>query len=315
MFKQFSKRIIFLSIVISFIVSAVVWEEVQASDFRFVSSPHGLNLRSKPGTKSKRILILPFSAKVKVLKSKGKTTFFAERYGKWVNVDYSGKRGWVFSGFLSNFNPEKIRHIAAEFYRSSNQKKWKSQYKKFLKGARKYASIFKFKDNKVKIVSILENFILMEVPDLDWESDGDIRMLNAVWQYDKKKAKCSEFFCQDVGPNGYVSINLLHLNKDRYPDLIVSEAYGCGTNYHLLLGTKNGPVKNEEKSISCDPADMIFYSQIPAKYQDTFGRCGKTRFSCPDYEKRELSLYEFDCSTNSFKKIRDISFKSLNIKD
>ncbi|MCS7073086.1 MAG: SH3 domain-containing protein [Bacteroidia bacterium] len=67
----------------------------------FVAAHSGTNLLQNPDTTALIITYIPLGEAVEVL-SEEKTTFQLHgRSGKWAKVNYEGKTGWVFSGFLS----------------------------------------------------------------------------------------------------------------------------------------------------------------------------------------------------------------------
>ncbi len=294
--------------------SACSDKKEKVKEFLFVSSPKGLNLRSEPDAKSKKITVLPFAGKVKVLKSKGEKIFFAGRYGKWVNVDYSGKKGWVFSGFLSTFDTGKIQHTVAEFYRKKHRKEYKDEYKKFLKGKKvTYEGLFTFKDNDIKVISIVKNVIKLEVPasgDSTWPNH--IRPVISVGVYNGKNSSYVEYLFNDGTSQG-TDGEIVHLNNDEFPDVLATYYTDGESSYYVLLGTQNGLIE-QKNSIECDNAYQEAYDKFYKKYPNSFGKCGKTRIMCPKVYENKVLLYKFDCSTNSFKKYREIKVKKSKNK-
>ncbi|MCB1189712.1 MAG: SH3 domain-containing protein [Leptospiraceae bacterium] len=65
-----------------------------------VNAKSGLVMRERPGQNYKKIAIIPYDSKVMILDHTGPNDEFEGIKGSWVKVDYNGKQGWVFSGFL-----------------------------------------------------------------------------------------------------------------------------------------------------------------------------------------------------------------------
>ena len=82
---------------ISFLVLSTHNVYAAESNEKYVAAKSGINLRSDAGKSSKVITLIPFGSKVTVEKSEGNEIFLDGRYGKWVNVKYGDKTGWVFS--------------------------------------------------------------------------------------------------------------------------------------------------------------------------------------------------------------------------
>ena len=73
--------------------------------YRWVRAKGGLSLRVSPATNAKRIRIIPDKAKVRFLGEAGSELTLSGRFGRWSRVNYRGKNGWVFGGFLSELAP------------------------------------------------------------------------------------------------------------------------------------------------------------------------------------------------------------------
>ncbi len=84
----------------------------QSSQY-FVLAHSGLSVRKQPDSKSEKRGLLPYNATVQVLEfTKVKSTFQGlENY--WAKVNFEGKTGYIFSGFLSRLKGPKydIRSI------------------------------------------------------------------------------------------------------------------------------------------------------------------------------------------------------------
>jgi len=82
------------------------------SDTRFVWAKSGLTLRDAPNMQGKKITVVPYSATVKLMKNGGEgIQGEVEEFpgfmmkGNWVRVQYQGKIGYLFDGYLGTFQP------------------------------------------------------------------------------------------------------------------------------------------------------------------------------------------------------------------
>ena len=81
-----------------------------------VISKSGLVLREKQGRTSQKMLTIPYESAVKLVAAHtGGRGSFETIYGigsNWYKVNYKGKIGWVFGGFLKRKNPKNINLIS-----------------------------------------------------------------------------------------------------------------------------------------------------------------------------------------------------------
>lgn len=72
----------------------------QEEKFAVVKAAGGLNMRSAPTVSAEKIITIPAGSRVKIVSLSDKK----ERVGKtmdfWAQIDFEGKKGWVFNGFL-----------------------------------------------------------------------------------------------------------------------------------------------------------------------------------------------------------------------
>lgn len=102
-------------ITISFLMLALGMLAQSKGDTLYVAAHSGLNLRTEPGTKATKLAAIPREGQVIVLAdvdsslAHSVTEFpgFSIK-GFWVEVDYKGQVGYVFSGYLSGFVPAKL---------------------------------------------------------------------------------------------------------------------------------------------------------------------------------------------------------------
>ncbi len=65
-----------------------------------VTAKGGLRMRNAPNTKGKIVGLIPEHGNVTQIKESGKELTIAKKTGKWTYVNFKGKKGWVFGGFL-----------------------------------------------------------------------------------------------------------------------------------------------------------------------------------------------------------------------
>ncbi|MBN1799324.1 MAG: ankyrin repeat domain-containing protein [Spirochaetales bacterium] len=85
-----------------------VQKNVVAGDIFWVNAEDGLVLRRGPGTGKEKTGVIPYGDRVKLLEEQGEVLTIQGRKGKWSKVEWSDKSGWVFGGFLSEQEIEKI---------------------------------------------------------------------------------------------------------------------------------------------------------------------------------------------------------------
>ena len=250
----------------------------EESDAKYVATKSGLNLRSAPNKSSKVLVLIPFGGKITVVKSDSKEIFLDGRYGKWVNVKYGNQKGWVFDGFLCSFKPDTIIKVAADHYRER------------YKGSGRSKEFTDFKDSAVSIENIIGDYIVLRVPTSDGVS-SDIDSGGVLWKYD---AWHKNFFEAHEIKQANATY-LFHLNKDPYPDMIIS--YGCCNSVYIdvYLGSAYG-----FRSILSGYGNGFFYY--------TAGLCGDTEilygYSETYEDKNEvLSFYKFNCNSDSLEHI------------
>lgn len=65
-----------------------------------VAADKGLTMREEAGVSSKAIVVIPNGSTVKILQKGEKEETIGEKTAPWYQVDWNGKKGWVFGGFL-----------------------------------------------------------------------------------------------------------------------------------------------------------------------------------------------------------------------
>ena len=60
-----------------------------------------MKFRSKPNINSEKIGFMPYKTQIKILDdSSGSVETLFNKTGRWLKVEYEGKIGWVFGGFV-----------------------------------------------------------------------------------------------------------------------------------------------------------------------------------------------------------------------
>ncbi|MCL2154812.1 MAG: SH3 domain-containing protein [Leptospirales bacterium] len=282
-------------------------------DEKYVAAKSGINLRSGAGKSSSAITLIPFGSKVTIEKSEDNEIFLDGRYGKWVNVKFGTKAGWVFSGFLCDFKPDTVIKPAADYYRS----KYKDKYAKSANACE--SELIKFGDDQVYIKNIIDNYIHLQVP----TTCGDEVMFgDVVWRYDIKQKKFLEV--KNFGYYGYsgTSSNFFHLDNDKYPDFVVQGGMGQDYGIHVFLGTENGFKEVYDSKGDCNTFHGNYLTE---------DSCGKMKFVCSKtYDQSEggvntMYFFRFNCDKKKVEKyaeskitgsdgvIKSIDFKNMTV--
>ncbi|MCL1834255.1 MAG: hypothetical protein FWG49_07115, partial [Leptospirales bacterium] len=208
--------------------------------------------------------------------------FLDGRYGKWVNVKHGNKTGWVFSGFLCDFKPDTAIKFVADYYRDRYRNdKYTSQYKE----------LTHFKDSEVSIVEILDNYIVLEIPKRENFTDAtDTGYF--LWKYDVKQ----KIFFEAYGKGAELGIDLLYLDNDEYPDLVVQHAVEIIFTLDIFLGSEKGFKSIFDWENNCDDLSNLL----------TIGSCGDMEFVCEKIisigEKGTMNFFRFNCDKKKFEK-------------
>ncbi len=122
-----------------------------ANDELNVLAASGINLRETADANGTKVTNVPYGAKVKVLADElGKTAYSVEEAkdfkieGHWVKVDFGGKMGYLFDGFLSKWAAPKNQAYDFGAYLDKMCKKVKSDKTKPKKANQKDANVFEY---------------------------------------------------------------------------------------------------------------------------------------------------------------------------
>ena len=83
----------------------------------YVTAVSGLTLREEPNLQSSKLLVMPLGTKVKLLSHEDKITMNVGGIdGGMDNVEYNGKTGFVFNGFVSRYAPSGENAVAKNYF-------------------------------------------------------------------------------------------------------------------------------------------------------------------------------------------------------
>jgi len=84
-------------------------EEITSEAFLYVTASTGLSLREYNNLQSKKLAVMPYGTKVKVITAENNPTMvIGEIEGGMDQIEYNHKKGFAFNGYLSKyFPPEK----------------------------------------------------------------------------------------------------------------------------------------------------------------------------------------------------------------
>src|SRR4030042_2221892 len=69
---------------------------------RWITAGQGLYMREAPDEKSKKIETIPYGKEVTFIEESGEDVTMLNTTGKWTKIEWNGKKGWVFGGFLND---------------------------------------------------------------------------------------------------------------------------------------------------------------------------------------------------------------------
>jgi hypothetical protein len=250
---------------------------------KYVAAKSGINLRSGAGKSSSVITTIPFGSKVTIEKSEGDEIFLDGRYGKWVNVKYGNKTGWVFSGFLCDFKPDTIIKVAANYYGSQQKRE-----------ERRRMYLDKIDIIGISIGSILDNHIVLNISAISSDGFGaEKASCQPVWKYDIKQKKFFEAYASAFYASEENYTILFYLDDDRWPDILdIHEGF--------FLGSENGFI------------EVLKLGQLHCADEYSYyisGFCENIRAACGEFNKNEqwsldikVHFFKFNCKSRKFER-------------
>jgi len=258
-------------------------EEIILSGDKYIAAKSGLNLRSGPDKSSKVVTLIPFGSKVTIEKSEGDEILLDERYGKWVNVKYGNKTGWLFSGFLCDFEPNTIIKPVADYYDKYNDKE-------VCNSGNNESNCYEV--SKVSIKNILDNYVVLQIPFTNYDGDN---YLGVVYKYDAKQKKFFEVFNE----GGHSIIYILYLDNDKYPDLVFRHGWDGMAGIDIFLGSRKGFKNIFDWWDNCDGSP----------HELKIGSCGDMGFACRKINKKTddkiIQYFRFNCDKRKVEKYKE----------
>ena len=227
----------------------------------FVAAPSGINVRSEPNVKSRSLGLLNFGEKNGVL-AYGPEEVIDNIKSRWIKIRSEKGEGWVFGGFLRNYDVNTLKTFSAAYFRKYFSEKYESEIKmrnEFMKGDRfislkefdeKYAPhirLTKMEEKDVKIVSSFEKLFLIETPSFMVYMPGVVRR-KSLWLY---------------GNNGWTLINefvsTLNIMYDgtEYPGLVIRSSETTYATVSLFLYDGSAYRKNQE-FVTAGQSECVF---------------------------------------------------------
>ncbi|MCB1160778.1 MAG: SH3 domain-containing protein [Leptospiraceae bacterium] len=85
--------------------------------FKYVTPKSGLIMRSKPSTSGKKLGLIPFKSKVKIIEESKEVLTISGATGRWTKVNYNKQDAWVFGGFLGDEPSDSNENLdSGEFF-------------------------------------------------------------------------------------------------------------------------------------------------------------------------------------------------------
>lgn len=254
------------------------------SNALWVIEKQGLRMRETPDQGGNVLGVIPYGAKVKYFSKQGEATTISGTSGTWANVEWDGKKGWVFDGFLGYNDPsvpqsgdQQLIATATRHYATLVRNN-----KDMLPGIS--AEILKY---GVRIVQAYENFAVVKRKRVDRVSATDIDYTDDLWV---KTPGGWRIFNEDDMSSWGRSITLRYLNDDDLIDAVVRSG-GDSEQLSFYLGK------------GADSLENIGHVNLLRGDNDTltWGRCEKLHISGREPDDRQVSI-TFDCASNAIKK-------------
>lgn len=87
-----------------FSFSVQIFSVNSEKEFRYILANSGLSFRVAPNIKSNKISVIPYGARVQILKQDKNRPFEFDNFrGYWSRIKFNGKIGYAFSGFMCSY--------------------------------------------------------------------------------------------------------------------------------------------------------------------------------------------------------------------
>ena len=106
--KKQSKSFKLKKVLFVFIIYIVFPNNTFSTDINiaYITAKDGLYLRKCPDINCKVVILIPYKEKINIIQFSSDKNTIEGITAPWVEVKYASYRGWVFSGFLSNYSTE-----------------------------------------------------------------------------------------------------------------------------------------------------------------------------------------------------------------
>ena len=91
-------KIFLIPLLLVFILFQINSDKINT--YRWISADVGFRMRDVPNLTGEKICVIPYGEKVLVKKEIGDEITLSGATGKWCQVVWKKKQGWVFGGFL-----------------------------------------------------------------------------------------------------------------------------------------------------------------------------------------------------------------------
>ncbi len=249
---------------------------------RWIMEKQGVRMREVPDTNGKLIALIPYASKVELISEKGESLTIAGATGKWSEVKWNEKKGWVFGGFLGRIDP-----VAAEGEAVVNGVL--DYFEKTLKNDSK--KLDEILNNPVRIGQKMGNFV-------------------SVYTGPQGETAGAHLFVKEGGtlrriPLQHspmaVTIVMLNLNNDNLVDVII-QARGREAESPEPYAEFTAYLGKTETSV--EKGDRVRLQNSLGSDDVILGRCEKFQINGLDYDSGEgmkKIVVTFDCETNRFK--------------
>lgn len=217
----------------------------------------GLRVRESSNLSSPVVTVIPYGSKVKVLEQKNEEIFLAGEYGYWTKIVWNNYTGWVFSGFLRDFNINNLKkNIANELNNYYN-----GEGADIIRSNSHLQVLQNNSIDDIEIVKIVGNILLIKEPGLS-DLCPELASIYNVYTMEKSKLK--------IIASGY-SKNIIigFFNNDSDPEIIIPKG-NIKTDFHLYV-CENGKYKEvqliETEAYDYEPKIVINKSEIYIKLE------------------------------------------------
>lgn len=267
-------RITFTLIFSLFLLNTNIFSQ---NKYEYARAFDGLIMRESPSQSAKKITKIPFGDKVLIQDDLKKIILVGDEYGSWKKVSWNNNEGWVFGGYLRNYDFNEIKKIAASYFRDYFKKEFQSQSERMREI---HKDLWAQTENDLEITNILSNIYVIKyiAPS---SGEAGISKDKSIWVYNNswKLLLLSAH-----------TIHLLYLNSDSYPDIISMSGCCVMNDTNVYLGSKDGNLTHVQ-----------FLDLNGELKVSVTGSCEKVKlkhFSPAAKNDSDFTEYYFDCKTN-----------------